>query len=231
MVSILSAIAALLLQACGKAYGDYFPLGDNGRWHYAITVTTTKGTNTGRMIVASLPDRDWNGRRIYVNHLNDGTLYLYSEDKDGIRRVGVKRAMNQAVIADPENHLVLPFPIEAGKIWVQTTTTGVLETIVTASGHPFSLNLPVELTYRIESTNDEVQVPAGVFTGCARVHGVGITRYQGDNLILTSYVTVDHIDWYAPGVGLIKSQRVETTTSGVIPRGDYLLELQSYERS
>ncbi|MGQ0658730.1 MAG: hypothetical protein ACT4NU_11675 [Chromatiales bacterium] len=223
-------IASLMVGSCGREDISYFPVGRGTHWQYAITVKTTERVKQGRLLIAGMPASTWQGQRVYASHLNDGTTYLYSLGTDGIRRVGVRKAGKAEVIADPPGNYVLPFPLITGASWEQKTTTGVLEATVLASGHALSLKVPVELTYRIESVDDEVRVPAGTFRGCLRVRGAGRTVYQGDNWVLTSDVAVDHVDWYAPGVGLVRSQRVETTSSNVVPRGDYLLELLSFER-
>ena len=41
-------------------------------------------------------------------------------------------------------------------------------------------------------------------------------------------VSIDETNWYAPGVGLVKSIRKENTTDRVVPRGELRLELEEF---
>jgi hypothetical protein len=114
--------------------------------------------------------------------------------------------------------------------WVDTEFTVTLE----HTGPPeHSLNritVPVELQYRIESTDEEITVPAGTFKNCLRIKGVGTTSKNVGFYVGQTDIRVENIEWYAPGAGLVKAVRLETTTSKVLPRGSYELNLTSFTR-
>jgi hypothetical protein len=48
---------------------------------------------------------------------------------------------------------------------------------------------------------------------------------QGANF---GHVDVEHTDWYAPGVGLVRSERRETSDSPYLKPGTYVQELTGY---
>ena len=90
---------------------------------------------------------------------------------------------------------------------------------------------PVTVTYKIEDTDDTVTVTAGTFGHCLRVHGKGYL-FAGRTLqefMGIDTINIDQTEWYAPGVGLVKSVREEYTQPNEF-RNTYTRELQSYTR-
>ena len=71
------------------------------------------------------------------------------------------------------------------------------------------INIGIDLDYAIEKTGENVRVPAGHFFDCVKVTATGQTTVNtGDNQ-RTLNVVVELVEWYAPGVGLVKSTRSE----------------------
>lgn len=82
------------------------------------------------------------------------------------------------------------------------------------------------LNYEVESADDVVVVAAGRFENCLRVRGSGRTAFDGGRYIGTAEVRVEQLDGYAPGLGLVRAERRETTTSSVLDRGGFVMELE-----
>jgi len=73
-------------------------------------------------------------------------------------------------------------------------------------------NIPLEFT--VEAEDDTVTVGAGTFEHCLRVKATG-SLFAGSTLqdfMGIRFIQVEQTDWYAPGVGLIRRVRNESTT-------------------
>ena len=125
---------------------------------------------------------------------------------------------------------VLPYPLTVGRQWNSTTHTSVLEMTSHAAGHLYRIDAKVSLTYTVESTTDTVVVPAGRFSRCVRVKGIGVTTAQVRKQSGLAEIRIESTEWYAPGAGLIKVVRSETTSSSALPAGEYEMQLEALWR-
>ncbi len=178
--------------------------------------------------VSNEGEQEIDNDQVFVRKVNDEILYLYKPEKEGIRRVGVRRKRDIKTSLKKEDYFVLRYPLEKGTSWQQETITGVLEVVIAPFRRHYALKTPVPMTYTITSTEERVKVPAGHFSGCIQIKGKGVTRVQAEKTIGIVDVTVESSDWYCPGVGLVKSQREERTSSTILVKGDFLKELESF---
>ena len=131
-----------------------------------------------------------------------------------------------------KQYQVLKFPLKKGQTWQADSKIKVLE--VTGTFTPtFRARIinPVTLTYRIEDMDDTVSVAAGTFRHCLRVRSRG-SLFAGKTLqqfMGINDIDIDQTEWYAPGVGLVKTVRREFTTPGEF-KNTYTQELVSYSR-
>ncbi len=168
------------------------------------------------------------GQKIFIREINDRTQYLYKDTKKGIRRVGIKRKLDINTTLKKEAFYVMKYPLETGTSWEQETMTGVLEVVIAPFRRHYALHTPVQMKYTIDGIDEVVNVPAGRFERCIQVLGLGKKKVEADKTIGIVDVTVETSDWYCPHVGLVKSQRDERTTSAVLVKGDFLMELESF---
>ncbi|MDX1519073.1 MAG: hypothetical protein R3318_03045, partial [Gammaproteobacteria bacterium] len=89
--------------------------------------------------------------------------------------------------------------------------------------------VPVVAT--IESMRDTVKVPAGTFRNCMRIRTEGKAFVDAGNYVGNTVVGVDETSWYAPGVGLVKTVRKETTTKKALDYGEIILELEAFRKN
>jgi hypothetical protein len=75
---------------------------------------------------------------------------------------------------------------------------------------------------------DMVKVPAGAFENCMRVVMSGNAFVDAGNYVGKTIVRVTETNWYAPGVGLVKSVREESTKHRALDKGGIILELESF---
>jgi len=224
-------IACVLAGAgCESASPDYFPLENGRRWEYRTTLRVLDETTHGREIVRNVGIVEHAGKRISIFEYPGGARRYYARSAEGTGRVPTARGAHGAMRIDAADHLVLPAPIVAGASWELDSELAFAESVFYEAGERIrDRRTPVPMRYRIESTSDAVNVSNTVFTGCVRVRATGsaIVRVnQGANF---GTVAVEHVDWYAPGVGLVRSSRAETSESPFLKRGEYLMELERWQ--
>lgn len=237
---------ALLLGGCADPGHEYYPLAKGYWWQYTMTVETMDGTREQKMILGNVGATEMAGQTVYPRRSVEGYIFYFRPVEDGILRLAdmpdpdAKRFIDTEVVYDnpgtsrrqprdiERDQYVLRTPLEIGNSWVMESETATLE----MSGPPFDtmyqLDIPVDITYRVASLTDRVDVPAGRFTDCLRIEGSGRSQINVKGHLGRIEISVQTTDWYAPGTGLIKSERLESTSSPVLREGSYLLELERY---
>ena len=77
----------------------------------------------------------------------------------------------------------------------------------------FETWIPFRLKYKISDVGKNIRVKNKIFKNCIKVVGEGDTSYNVGPPLGNIYIKIDTIDWYAPGVGLIKTTRIEKSDS------------------
>lgn len=222
------ALMVALLAGCQgeRAPPAWYPLqpGLWARYHLAIRLVMVR--QQGERVVQGLPPVVIDGERLHRQRVNADIVRLFRVTDDGVWLVGEQRAGAAAVHRHEPPRLVLPHPLEVGSAWPGVTRTEVLETVVSPFRRHYRLEIDVPMDYRVVALDEPVAVPAGHFAACAHVRGEGSVEYPGDKTLFATRVSVTQDDWYAPGVGLVRSVRVERTGSRVLPEGRHVLELE-----
>lgn len=214
-----------LLAGCERPAQDYFPLQPGWEWQYAMRIVTADGPRAGKHLVTNLPAYEFAGVNVVPRRSPGGTTTLYTRDAQGVQRVG-EAGEGEDPRRYPMPQTVLPAAIAIGATWKGDTHTRVLEVTSHAAGALYRIEADVPLLYTVESVDDEVRVPAGEFRGCLRVHARGSTLAEVRKQVGMAQIKVDQVDWYAPGVGLVRSERRETTSSSALPGGTLEVELE-----
>lgn len=175
-----------LLAGCAKSASSYYPLAAGTTWTYHMAITTPQASGEGTLILTNLPARNLGGRMATPQkgeaHFRGESHYTFeyvSEATNGV----IDLADEDSGDAEPKLHNPAPYiltrPLKVGTNWPQS--------IDASDGQSISA------TATIESVSEMVDVPAGTYTGCVKVHvsaGMGHGR--------------DRYEWYAPSVGLVK---------------------------
>lgn len=224
----LSVPTIVVLGACGRADDDYIPLDAGRNWDYRLTIQVLGETERRRFRVRNLGTVEHEGRTVAIVDNAGNARGYYAETADGVVRIGTVRGLDGKLREDDPEHYILRDPIEPGTSWTLPSRLTLIESIYYEAGERIrDRRVPLMLTYTIESTQAEVSVPAGTYQDCVKVRGSGSgnTRVnQGQNF---GHVDVRHVDWYCPGVGLVKSERKETSESPYLTPGSYSQELVS----
>ena len=206
---LLVAASACLCVLCGcVARGtDYFPLGTKQTWEYLITRKIKGETHQQKLIITNLPavSKD-DGAVYYPRRRLDDRVEWYERTANGVFLLNASGTVRSRM---------LPADLKTGTHWNEPTRIMFLE--MTGA---FSLAFKeraaatLSLDYVIEGMDDVVNVAAGHFEHCMRVHGTG-SNFAGSLLetyLQIRFIKVEQTDWYAPGVGLVKRVRNEYTT-------------------
>lgn len=219
----------LMFAGCGGARGTLFPLDAGRSWDYSVTTTVLDQTVRSTMQVRALGMVDGEDGPVGVIEYPGNARGYYVSDSDGVRRVATRRGIDGRVRRDGPKHFILRSPFAVGTKWSLTSQLTLVESVFYEAGERIrDREVPVTLDYSIASAGETVTVPAGTFRDCLKVSASGsaIVRVnQGANF---GHVDVEHTDWYAPGVGLVRSERRESSGSPYLKSGVYVQELAGY---
>jgi hypothetical protein len=222
-------VVLLCLAGCEESDIEYFPLNEGKTWEYRIVTHDMDVEKKYKQLVINEGQQEVEGDQVFIRNINDEIQYLYKPGKEGIRRVGIRRKLDINTTLEEENFYTLKYPLEKGTSWEQETITGVLEVVIAPFRRHYAFHTPVPMKYTIGSVDEKLKVPAGRFNKCIKVVGFGTSKkVEAEKTIGTVDVTVESSDWYCPNVGLVKSQREERTTSKVLVKGDFLMELEKF---
>ena len=204
---------------------EYFPLAPGFNWEYALHSKTMLFESHAKYIVDNIGPAMRGNARALAQKVQGGNIYYYRIEPDGVHRTGIRRAEGSTLKDSERDLLVLPSAPKVGASWSQATVTGVLQTEVDPFRRIYNLRATVPMTYTVESVEETVSVPAGRFTRCLKVHGTGNVHVRPDKTLGPLLVHVENTDWYASGIGLVKTVRHESTDSKWLADGRYTLEL------
>lgn len=222
---VLRLLVIVLLAGCERPAQEYFPLHPGWEWQYAMRIVTADGPRQGKHLVTNLPAYDLEGMRTIPRRSPGGTTVLYAQGAQGVQRVG-EAAEGGEPRRYPMAQTVLPAGLAVGATWKGDTRTRVLEVTSHAAGALYKIEADVPLQYTLESVEDTVRVPAGEYHRCLRIRASGSTLAEVRKQVGLAEIKVEQVDWYAPGVGLVRSERRETTSSSALPSGTLEVELE-----
>lgn len=226
---LISGLASLLiglagLTACSAPQSGYFPLSKGYSWEYEEILTIRNEAFPRRKVIQSVGLVEIHDQPVYLHEIQGETRAFYERRDEGIYRVS----------ADLEHReLVFPLPInealESKRTWTIPSRLGVIESRTFALEDRI-LNRPpkLNLTFHVVSLDETIQTQAGTFNNCLLIKGEGEVNVRTDRGNNSAIVHVINKDWYAPGVGLVKTERTEKAETTFLNAGLYELELLSY---
>jgi hypothetical protein len=226
--------AALLACLCASACGtggleEYFPLGEGLVWEYRMTVRIMNEPKSQKFVVANLGPTRLDGVDVAQQRVQQDDISYFRRTKSGVLRVAVRRAGAVEPVGVGTEHLVLPAALTPGARWPLESRLRLVESRTFAREDRLAPRyLAVTLEYTVGAVDEFVVVPAGRYRHCVRIDARGRTRVPVDRGNASAYVSVMHSDWYAPGVGLVKSVRKESTDSVFLHSGEFDLELERH---
>jgi hypothetical protein len=233
--TLVSAAVAALVAACGIADSrtPLFPLEAGHEWNYRLTTRWDNDeVDTETRVIRALGEDHDSGAAAWHRRDEAGIDYWIRHDASGIWRAAAKSDADPAPVADPEaadkRRYVLRDPVKAGTQWSAATTVYLLRR---RNEYPPELkyrhpNLP--MAYAIESTDERVATPAGQWASCVKVHGTATVHVYADSVNGWRDLPIDTLEWYCPGVGLVKLERRESANSAFLLGGTLSMELTAW---
>jgi len=224
---VAGLLTAVVIAGCGHKAEEFFPLEKGRYWEYRMKVSILGHDAVQKQVYRNQGTGELDGKTVLIREYPGGGHGYFRVTREGVERVASAGLMSDDLKADPERQFVLKMPFRPGTRWQSTSRLSLIESrTFEPTDRIIPLHVPVHMTFVIEADDDMIRVPAGDFTGCLRVHGTGALTIRVDRGYHRADIKVDEIDWYAPGVGLIKSQRTEASASYFLKTGTYLLELE-----
>ncbi len=202
---LLCLSLCLLSCACTSPDTSYFPLDEGYDWRYHMQITTMAGTEQQKFYISSLTPRQINGEVTFLHRSLTGTQFLYRHTEAGTIRVGFFVPEGASFKKVIDEYIVLPANLEVGSEWASTVTTQTLTLGKFSEVNNMDVKANIPVTNKIESITDVVEVPAGEFRNCLRVHTTGFAFYNSSGYIGRTLVEIDMTSWFTPGLGLIKA--------------------------
>ena len=224
-----------MLAGCDQppSHDALFPLAAGHRWTYRVLTRADDGSIereslTLRTLGTESPAA-LGGRAAWRRRSDSGVDYWLRADALGIYRVASKNDLEADARPDPAPRFVLKAPYAVGTQW-QATTTAYLLTRRNAFPREIRHTHPsVTMSYQIEAVDVPVDTAAGLFTHCLRVRGTASVHLYADPASGWRDLPLTTIEWYCPGVGLVRLERSEPAASAFLSGGTRTLELEAWE--
>ena len=231
---LVPAAASLLLGACRPAPADdaLFPLADGRRWTYRISTTIDGGDEAASretLVLANRGSDSVDGAPSWRRRSDSGIEYWLRSDATGIYRIASRNPLEREPQLDKPRRYVLQKPYAVGTTWDAPTTAYVLARKNEVPREVRYTHKAFPMHYRIEALDEAVQTPAGDFTGCLRVIGRAEVRLYVDAIFQWREIPLATVEWYCPGVGLVRLQRTEPSPTRFMVGGTVTMELVSWQ--
>lgn len=218
-----------LLASCSGNDATYFPLQSGYKWRYDVAMTTRDGLEQQKYILNNLGRSELNTESVFARQSLDGTLLYYAKDDAEVRYLGSDSRDKPGGEFKPDQLVVMKHPPALDERWEAYSETRLLKKTGPPQKTEFKIVAKVPLDVTVESLTETVSVPAGIFNNCLKIRMTGSMMKDAGNYVGMTLINVEEIRWYAPGVGLVKLERVETTQSDALDKGSLLVELADFE--
>ena len=157
------------------------------RWSYGV-ISGQAGVQ--KIVINNLAPREIQGKTVTPQkwEVVGGVKYNFvaSDDYGVYRYAEQKTATEEPKVISPKMYY-LRNPVDRGTTWDMEIKT---------------VEEDLKVNFTIESISETVQVPAGTYKDCVKVkqEGGGLVKKGGDTKL-----SVSAYEWYAPGVGTVKS--------------------------
>ncbi len=220
---------SLLCVSCTNKEDSYFPLSNGYKWRYDVSLVTRDGLERQQYILNNLGESELDGVPVYLRKSFGGEILYYSISDDGVYYLGNLDSLSLTPQFNENKQLVIPEPLSVDTKWEQSTITKLLKKTGPPQRTEFKIIAKVPLEAKIESLDEIVDVPAGRFEKCMKISMSGSSFKDAGNYVGLTLVNVEQTNWYAPGIGLVKMERIETTKSNALDKGTLSIVLAEFE--
>ncbi len=221
-----------LIIGCSESNNSYFPLEKKKKWSYKVEIQPEIEKKTVyKKVNLSLGKKniEVEGKKNTFFPLlrEDGSIFYYEKDKKGIYRKGFSFIKDKSINFPKDKRIVLPLPLDVGKKWeVESKTYLILKRY---PYYDYRATTNFQINYEIIRNNATITTTLGKFKNCLLVEGKGETKFIGDSEIGAIKIKITSKEWYAKGIGLIKSERIEETDSDLFGTTKMIQTLEDYK--
>lgn len=212
-------VACLALGGCGTGEPSYYPLAEGRWWYYDVREVVLDEPRERRFLLFNAGRIEAAGGRAWLQTAQQASADVVTPRGEGVERIAHRRA-GGPLIEDAPPRVILPETRAAGAEWTVTSTLGLVESRTFAPADRIIVRrVPITLNKTIAAVGETVTVSAGRFENCLRVDGVSHAFVGTDRGNSEAAVTVTTREWYAPGVGLVRLERTESSESTFLKTG------------
>jgi len=191
---------------------DYFPLEEGKVWFYeARKIVGQQIIPLRHVIYSAVPNRFEHFADAALVSL-DGRQRLFKYRRDGIYLFHERLRKGEVIRDERTYQLFIPLNPKMERSWQAPSDIKLLE----ATGpweKPLSISGEVWLKYQVVSDSETIQINDKTFHDCLVIEGLGRGSIDGGAYLRHFQVTIKEKKWFAPGVGLIKSNRREKASN------------------
>ena len=222
-----------VLAGCSRESGEksFFPLDEGRTWTYRVTKNIDEATEPDidhlsftmkgpQKLESGLAER---------RHGDTGVDYFLRSDEQGIYRVGSRKTLDENPKSDNPPRFVLKKPFVVGTQWQADTVPYLLQRRNEVPKEVRYTSKPIMMMYAIAALDQKVETPAGQFEGCIKVTGEAKIKLYVDAQFSWRDIPLLTTEWYCPGVGLVRVERVESSPSRFMRGGSQTLDLMAYK--
>jgi hypothetical protein len=230
MKRLACTVALLCIAACSAPEDrSLFPLAKGHRWTYDQRTERENDIVEPETRVLETLGEDWlEGGPASRRRSDSGIEYWLRSDASGIYRVATRSELDAEPQLDKERRYVLKAPITVGTTWRASTVAYLLQRRQEFPREIRHSHPAVPMTYTIEAVGEKVETRAGRFEGCVRVKGLAVLRLFADPVVGWRDMPLTTLEWYCPGVGLVKLERKEPAESTFLSGGRLTMELIAF---
>lgn len=230
-ILVLASILAWL-SACdvGGSSKSYFPLDEGRAWTYRVTKNLDEATEPDihELSFSMKGVETLESGPAQRRHSDEGGDYYLRSDDQGIYRVGSRDVLEVKPKPDNPPRFVLKTPYVVGTQWQALTVPYILQRRNEVPKEVRYSSKPIMMVYAIAALDQKVETAAGSFDKCIKVVGEAKIRLYVDAQFNWREIPLFTSEWYCPGVGLVKLERLETSPSRFMRGGTQTLELVNY---
>ena len=228
---VAAMLVVILTSGCRRTDARYFPLEPQRWWVYAIQETILDDHRSSRFLALNVGAVGNSDQPASVQMTQTHSADYLRRHGSGVERVASLRPGMAGPRPDDPPRVVLPPTLELGTSWVVRSTLSLIESrTFEPRDRIIPRRLGVELTKQISATDTLVRVGERRFEHCLQIDGSGHATVPTDRGNTSAEVTVILSEWYAPGVGLVKLDRSESSDSAFLKGGQQRWNLLDYGR-
>jgi hypothetical protein len=227
--ALCAVLALTVVTACKPAGTNYYPLEAPRWWHYAVRESILDEQHQSRYLMQNAGLAPGLDNTVYLQTAQTGSADFLRYHGAGVERIASLRPGMHGPQPDPKPRVVLPEALTVGTRWQVRSTIALAESrTFEPRDRIIPRRLPVELDKKIVADDAELEIAAGHFQHCLLIEGQGLASVPTDRGNGAASVAVAVSEWYAPGVGLIKLERRESSDSSFLKAGEQSWELLDY---